>query len=1089
MRDWLNQVIGNIKSKILQLIRPDDELLPDSLPESAPVDAENPLDEIALTRVSNSALFVHVKPVPTDYHPLQQEDDNTSESAKSDESALIELDSSDEEPLLFGEIKTSSILHQEREGRQATSSSLLLSPHNTGSTYGAITVAPTINARPDEASYDDIDFLQNENLRHFMVPGRSGVPFSDGARKQFAIWCQSFFNISKMTMRDLIPTGFTALLLHDVICYQLYPHQRYGTDIFDIFLGSASNEQGWSSHMGSYERGQVSPIAWPFIYMATPLLFSVVASLAAYRFPDELGRKTRDIVWGQNAVKEKQALLSELIEQVKQGGRPALAGLFSLTAIAVSFDNANLAHFSLKDEQKAALSLLRRQAVSALQAQSGLLASYLSWRAGVNRSRFAPLYWAPTLLWLSYALYANARYGEVFVRKIIDLANYLDARNACEANQNHYLWTDATADYECSACGDWPFVSYRESLTADGCLQMLLSQPVPPQTLVTYCQQLGENRRVTALDFSAQPWYNWSEEELASVFNALQKVCKSGVQSLRFSTTAFDFTPPLSQMRLIAAFINQLQPLQVNLGAMRLQEAQLSAWFDAIQSPNAIVQLRLDDNPLDEEGAACVATGLAKLPQLQQLSLAGTHLPDSGLARLAAGIVANPGVSELDISNNALSESGLLALMVNWRNSSIESLNASANPMNSQAIAGMANAMLSRPLRALSLANCKLKDEGLLALAPGVAMLERLSLANNEVTYLGLHYFIQTANFSALQFFDLSFNQVTDAGMLSLGEMLSQGNLTELRLSGNLLSPQGLHRLMPYLAKSQLETFILENIFLGDDAARLFAQEFKNKTLSILHLSLAGTGLTNEGMDALRDADTGLTQLTLARNLIDARIRQSMRLFIDSNPQLETLNMANNRLNGTFIQKFGRDLHASKLANLNLDGNAIDARSALVFASELIAPVPAGVELSDPQISLDARRALMRAKPTTHLSHIDLGDMPSNSEVKTAFNRLNTAFDLQWELHNSGSAPSAALSRYGFYRHSPAIRPLADAPAATHPAAAGLMLSPFALSLIIGLGVVGVIILASLLYRAAAKSYEYCRSGQQKPDELPSLDT
>lgn len=926
-----------------------------------------------------------------------------------------------------------------------------------------------------------IDFNQAQTLLNVIRLKGAGIPFKDSDLKQLAIWFKGLSSTVKFTARDLVSIAFSAILLHDLAVQYAYPDERYGTDLINILTGSATNEQSWSSHLGSFDQGTITPVAWPIIFATLPLLFPLLAHQINYMLPSSKStRIEQEILWGQGNFDEKQALLSELISRVNQGGIKGYFSLFSLATIAGSFNSKDRQRFTQHSEQKNALFALNMQATKALQQQFGLTASYLSWRAGTSKSRLTQAYWIPALLWVAYALYANSRYATVFVHKVMEMLQYLEAQEACEAKDNYYLWTDATADYECTVCPEWPFVSYRQSLTADGCMNMLLTQSLPPKAIVAFSRQLGKNRVIRTLDFSAQPWHIWSKNDLEEVLTALQVVCKPGVASIRFSLKDSDLPPSQLQMRLIAGFINQLQPLHVNLSGLQLNEYLLAAWLSDTQNYNDIEQLTLSNNPLDYEGVTVIAKGLVKFSNLKSLNLANTQMPNLGLRALSEALSFHPAVLALDIADNHFQEDGLLELTRQWRNNTLEAVNLSGNAITSETASGLNNAFKNRPLLKLIAGRCEINDEVLLELADGLDLMETLILPNNAISDMGLQYFISTKRLLKLIDFDISFNQITDDSMGMLGQMLSKNNLTRLSLSGNALTPDGFSILIPYLPQSRLRAIDIEHMPLADELAFIFAEHFKNKTLGIHSLNMGDIGLTNAGAEAVLALKTELLSLSLDHNLFDDGIRQGLQAFINRNPQLTILNMGSNLVNGSLLNGFAGSLAASELSRLNLNGNALDASSVLDFASSLIS-LPEGTQLDQPDLSLDARRALMRSKPTTRLTEINMQDLPLSQDEHRVFGRLNTAINIDFQTNNWRMQTNAmANNPYNFHRALPASGHSASTLAA-RTALSGLALSPFGMSFIIAMGIVGIVVLAYLLYRATEKIVEYCRS--DKPQQ------
>lgn len=938
----------------------------------------------------------------------------------------------------------------------------------------------------NDVAIRDTDFNNEHRLFQLLRLEGDGIPVTDGDKKQAAIWFKGLVSTLLVTARDAVPAGFAAAIIHDLIVHYAYPNERFGTELGDIFTGSALNEQGWSSHLGSYERGIVSPIVWPVLFAALPALLPLLAHQLNYMQPStHASQLAVKILWGKDSYNEKKKWLHELVALVEQGGMKGYFSLFPLASIASSFNDTDLKRFSRDHLQTRALLDLKQQASLALHQQSGLTASYLSWRAGVGKSRLLQAYWVPALLWLSYALYANARYGTVFVHKVMEMIRFLDDQEACPPD-NRYLWTEATANYECTACGDWPFVSYRESLSADGCLTMLLSQPLPPQALSAFCNQLGENRIINRIDFSAQPWHTWSISELENVLHSLRHVSKPGITLVKFSLPDSDFLPTAAHIKLFTDFINQVQPREVNLSQLKLNEYLIGALLANTDETNGIEVLSLHHNPLDDEGARLLATELNRFPQLKTLNLANTHLSDFGLQQLAIGMAKHSGILNLDLSNNLFSESGLLDFASHWGNLTIQSLTLSGNTLSSDSTAVLGAAFTKRPLQQFIAVNSNIDDGALLGFADGLNLTPSLILSRNAITDFGLAYFLTANNLTQLTHFDVAFNQLSDESIPTFNTLLASIPLQSLTLSSNSFTAEGLAGLLPGLSSSALHILNLEHMQLTNKFAWALYQAFENSTLPIKHLGLADTGLTNPGIEAVLSLRSKLLSLSLNDNECNDEVGETLHEFLAGNPQLERLNLAGNYFNGSVLNAFAGSLKDAQLSQLNVSGNALDSKSMQDFAGNLLSPLPAGVTLDADSLSLDARRALMRATPTSRLQQIAVQNLPLSAQERLVFDRLNTAIGIEFETGGTLMHESHfASNRYQF--HAERSLPATSSNQVAGAVISGLALSPFAMSLLIGFGIAGVVILACLLYRGLEKRYHYGQSDPSEPKSLPRL--
>jgi hypothetical protein len=378
--------------------------------------------------------------------------------------------------------------------------------------------------------------------------------------------------------------------------------------------------------------------------------------------------------------------------------------------------------------------------------------------------------------------------------------------------------------------------------------------------------------------------------------------------------------------------------------------------------------------------------------------------------------------------------------------------------------------------------HCFINDECIMNLADGI-FLGELNLANNQITDTGLAYFLEIASTNALQKLNIAFNELSDDGLSALGASLNNNSIHTLFLSGNAFTADGIGHFIPQLPMSQVQTLVLDNMALGDEVAITFANYFNNQGKTpLLFLSLADNGITNVGAQTLFYAQTNLLSLILANNILDDAVSEDIHHFLENNPQLERINLASNLFNNTLLNHLRVPSNTSNLTQVDVSNNALNSESVLDFAKKLMTPTPRRAMLGEPTLSLDERKALMKTEVTTALQTIYFGETVLDSRANLALKQVNTAIGIQAIQTNQDHTDNPYL----FYSTSQTVKnPLSVNPAI---AMAGVALSPFGVSMLVGLGLAGGIIILCLLYRGIEKSYNYCRSNPEpESDTQPAL--
>ena len=104
---------------------------------------------------------------------------------------------------------------------------------------------------------------------------------------------------------------------------------------------------------------------------------------------------------------------------------------------------------------------------------------------------------------------------------------------------------------------------------------------------------------------------------------------------------------------------------------------------------------------------------------------------------------------------------------------------------------------------------------------------------------------------SYMEYLQLDYNQITDAGAIKLAEMLPSSKLTCLGLGGNQITDAGTIKLAEMLPSSKLTKLVLYNNKITDAGAIKLAEALPHSKLSWLHLN--GNQITDAKKTALNN--------------------------------------------------------------------------------------------------------------------------------------------------------------------------------------------------------------------------------------------
>lgn len=173
---------------------------------------------------------------------------------------------------------------------------------------------------------------------------------------------------------------------------------------------------------------------------------------------------------------------------------------------------------------------------------------------------------------------------------------------------------------------------------------------------------------------------------------------------------------------------------------------------------------------------------LERLPQLKNirfLQFVNTPLRDTEAQRIASILPGLSHLNSLAFTYNQMGAPGLMALAYSLGNlTCLDSLTVSDNPTAGEGLIVLSKQLGAlRGLRKLNLDNNKMGDESMESLSEGFAQLSltELSLSNNDITEEGVFKIVPfIKRFSQLRELNLSRNKIGDKGSVMISSVLSK---------------------------------------------------------------------------------------------------------------------------------------------------------------------------------------------------------------------------------------------------------------------------------------------------------------------------
>lgn len=794
-------------------------------------------------------------------------------------------------------------------------------------------------------------------------------------------------------------------------------------------------------------------------YQAMRLLTQVAASF----HPENLDRFIENPFHKEGLAQLREIILTQLRKEPinEASTRQSLADLEAACAQPLSFEEMDVA--LLEDRQR------------------GGMAGYFRWTLGDDSRPVTQLFWIPTLLLSAYKFYVVSRYFELMIKKLMDIAYYFHDKSTCENKGNYFRFLTQSERYECVAC-DWPFVSYQSSFTPQTCLENLLQRRMTPIKLGRYLQQLPSVRGISRVDLSQQDWSNWSVSDWEEFLLTLAPRMMSPLELFNVSgiTEALSSASTEQQIQALAQLLSQINVTQFDMSHQRLTDESFLLLLDSLVYPS-LNALYLTDTNMTDNSAIYLSELVANRGfNLSDLHLAANQLGDRGITEISQ-IVSNSSLQLLNLAQNLFSDLGLQKLGLGIQQSAIQSLDLSDQLFSVQGLRLFNEALKGNStLSQLKLRNVGLTNDHLIALQNCIANLEVFDISANLLDGEAIQFVLNISK-QTLKSLVVHNNDVDEKTSRLIAQVLPTTSLQHLDLSKNYLKA-GFKELAKALPNSTLLSLICEDCDLQDKDVIALASVFSNTT-RLQSLNLNKNQITDAALlDWLAElSENSLRELQLSDNEISSSNESAPLLAQDlTQLNLTLLDLSNNRLDKDFFNELAGLLPQSKLQQLSLSGNTLEA-TALKHFSEALVQLPCHhQDLNMLHLSRQEKRVFYPMKRNTRLNRLDIMNTNMDSATRRGFCRVasslpdihfleqNVIKQLDWQTCEliSSHKPRVELEQTSELtsNQTQSMRP-----------AALVLSSPFLMSLLCGAGILCLIGLMYGTYRASRSAYRFFR--------------
>lgn len=796
------------------------------------------------------------------------------------------------------------------------------------------------------------------------------------------------------------PLIFYALLFHDFIKYWQSPDDQYGTTMADIVLGTANNQQGFSSTYGT-DMANIN-LHW---MVPTIVGISIAASAivqAGYDYwlknPSieitnpyvNLRALRKAFFWGNPGYRE--AILRQIIVICDWNTSISiierLRALWLLKEIASHYrpfstysTKAIYSRDQLQAEEQDSIyqnmirTLDRAKQELRRSFLEKIVAKYLLWSLGESDHKIQNWFWLPFLLLSGPTIfYAKERLVTMWYRHGKQLDAYLNEKHQCLAKNKLFSYQPEMGNMQCGVCAGWDFIPYQDQDDPQKCLAGLLVSTHDIRILISRLKQLAHHVNFSEIDLSAQAWISWNLIEWHAFWDAIDDLGMLELDSLNLSqVNAVKISPNSDKMVRINQFLQKVKVKHIDLHNLALMVDALMILYPG----------------------ACTIDGT--------LNLAANHIgndPSGILSTLIThGKFKNINLSDNQLKNDDVNQ--IFQAIIKRANMTVPiySIDISRNPLSDDAFPSIAESIAIGAMGEIKLAGISFSTNITTALATGLLQsnrLESLDISETELHDIHLPIIINQLP-PTLKLLDISNNPFSDLGILNSSPGLLASSLRVLALR-NVLLTQTSYKILANLTLSilditdnslnlpsidllsrgkivdSLETLLAANTQLDDIGFALMLNNFINHHALLTSLDISNNNLSPECINTTRL----LPHLPLNTLIMrDNQLTSAVTLpFIDMLPSTSLINLdiTNTKSNGTVFQRVLTPRYQF-LRSFNFNFNSLSDQEACEAATQLITPIPHQEMLGDACLRSDEARAIHQAQSQPSVSILEVSNV------------------------------------------------------------------------------------------------------------------
>jgi Ran GTPase-activating protein (RanGAP) involved in mRNA processing and transport len=223
-----------------------------------------------------------------------------------------------------------------------------------------------------------------------------------------------------------------------------------------------------------------------------------------------------------------------------------------------------------------------------------------------------------------------------------------------------------------------------------------------------------------------------------------------------------------------------------------------------------IQELELSGIEMGEEGAKALAVMMATTLELRTLALEETGLGDAGAACIATGLASSLQLQTLRLRRNFIKEAGTRDLASSLKKAkSLRDLELTANPIRQRGAEHLARSLPTSALQRLCVSDCSLGLQGAKALIEALKTapsLQELNLSRNSLGNQGAELLASALKTCALNTLNASACDIEEEGVMALAAGIAGSLITELALESTWDAEQ-----LDEASRAAISTALLEN--------------------------------------------------------------------------------------------------------------------------------------------------------------------------------------------------------------------------------------------------------------------------------------